>query len=169
MQSAQLESIRNIVEIATSASFSKVNIPNNASVSAFLSAVQPAVTNEPRTIEVARDWVGNLEKIQTQYLPTRMIKQISTRIKNLTYRRAPSNPVKDFMTRTGSRLSPVEENILVEAHKICDGNWRVIKDRYLPKYPVAILQRLWTELNCEDSNGKNRGHPNTQCHTLSMD
>lgn len=96
--------------------------------------------------------IGNLEKIQTQYLPTRMLKQISTRIKNLTYRRTPSNPVKDFMTRTSNKLSIIEENMLMEAHKMCEGNWRMIKEKYLPKYPVAILQRLWTELNCEDES-----------------
>lgn len=55
---------------------------------------------------------GNWESIQAQFLPCRAARQLAIRYKNLSSRREPMNPVKEFNERMMMPLSEVEEDLL---------------------------------------------------------
>lgn len=89
--------------------------------------------------------LGNWEKIQATLLPTRTAKQLSTRYKNLSARRAPSTPIKEFAQQLLQPLSRAEEELLVQGIRQCGFNWEWISMRFLPHRPPTILKRIWTE------------------------
>ncbi len=55
---------------------------------------------------------GNWESIQAAFLPCRAAKQLAIRYKNLSSRREPMNPVKEFNERMMMPLSEIEEDLL---------------------------------------------------------
>ena len=55
---------------------------------------------------------GNWESIQATFLPCRAAKQLAIRYKNLSSRREPMNPVKEFNERMMMPLSEIEEDLL---------------------------------------------------------
>lgn len=87
--------------------------------------------------------LGNWEKIQSHLLPTRTAKQIATRYKNLTARRTPKNPIKDFAYEAMKPLSKIEEELLLQGVRNYGDDWNSISSRFLPHRPATVLQRLW--------------------------
>jgi hypothetical protein len=55
---------------------------------------------------------GNWESIQAAFLPCRAARQLAIRYKNLSSRREPMNPVKEFNERMMMPLSEIEEDLL---------------------------------------------------------
>lgn len=90
--------------------------------------------------------LGNWEKIQSRFIPTRSAKQLYVRFKNLTCRRAPINPIKEFVNEAMKPLSKVEEELLLQGIKSYKTDWVIISSRFLPHRPASVLQRWWHNL-----------------------
>lgn len=105
-----------------------------------------AVEDRLLVIGLRRFGLGNWEKIQSNFLPTRTTKQLKVRYKNLTNRKAASNPVKAFVEELMKPLSEVEEDLLRQGVKAFGADYQAISTRFLPHRPPTVLHRLWTGL-----------------------
>lgn len=94
-----------------------------------------------------RHGLRNWEKIKAFLLPTRTAKQLATRFKNLTTRRCPQNPIKEFVNEVMKPLSEAEEELLAQGVRTYKDDWVSISMRFLPHRPATVLKRLWIKHN----------------------
>lgn len=94
----------------------------------------------------------NWERIQVHLIPTRSAKQLSTRYKNLTTRRAPQNKVKDFFLEALKPLSMAEEELLLQGVRMYGEDFINISSHFLPQKPPTILLRKWQQRVSWSSN-----------------
>lgn len=83
----------------------------NNSTDRFLS-----VEDQLLLIGLKKYGVGSWDSIQAQLIPTRTAKQLQIRFKNMTSRRAPANPLKEFNTELLKPLSRIEEEFLYRVY-----------------------------------------------------
>lgn len=99
----------------------------------------------------------NWEKIQNRLLPTKTVRQIQIRFKNLTTRRSPPNPVKSFSLGLAAPLSEEEVELLYRGVRLLGKDFHAISATFLPYRTAAILSKLWHEMDynrrrpCNDS------------------
>jgi hypothetical protein len=91
--------------------------------------------------------LANWEMIQAQFLPTRTTRQIMVRFKNLSARRAPTNPIKDFVNTLWRPLSKAEEDLIYRGVQRFGRDFKKISSHYLPHRPPTILRNLFEQLN----------------------
>lgn len=89
--------------------------------------------------------LGNWEKIQSTFLPTRTSVQIATRYKNLTNRRAPDSDIKKFATEATRALSAVERGLLMQGVRTYGHDWKRISQRFLPHRASSVLEKIWNK------------------------
>lgn len=117
-----------------------------------------AVEDRLLVVGLRRFGLGNWEKIQSNFLPTRTTKQLRVRYKNLTNRKAAANPVKSFVEELMKPLSEMEEDLLRQGVKVFGTDYQAISARFLPHRPPTVLHRLWTGLQgAADDSGSEAG------------
>ena len=96
---------------------------------------------------------GNWESIQAQFLPFRTGRQLAIRYKNLSSRREPINPIKEFNERLMMPLSEIEEDLLCKGVQRFGNQFHLISKHYLPHRPATVLGKLWKAM---DDAGRNK-------------
>ena len=89
----------------------------------------------------------NWETIQNKLLPSKTAKQLAIRYKNLTTRRAPPNPIKEFHFSLGKPLDEQEEELLYKGVQHLGKDFAKISKLYLPYRPAAFLRKVWIEMD----------------------
>lgn len=89
----------------------------------------------------------NWEVIQNKILPSKTAKQVAIRYKNLTTRRAPPNPIKEFHFSLGRPLDEQEEELLYKGVQHLGKDFAKISKLYLPYRPAAFLRKVWIEMD----------------------
>jgi hypothetical protein len=82
----------------------------------------------------------NLDIIQKRYLPSKTVKQLNTRLKNLTCRRAADNPIKQYCLEIPRRLTKQQMQELVECVAMMGLDFEKISKLRFPKFPSPILR-----------------------------
>ena len=90
---------------------------------------------------------GNWESIQSQFLPFRTSRQLAIRYKNLSSRREPMNPIKEFNESLMMPLSEIEEDLLWKGVQRFGNQFHLISKHYLPHRPATVLGKLWKAMN----------------------
>lgn len=90
---------------------------------------------------------GNWESIQAQFLPFRTARQLAIRYKNLSSRREPMNPIKEFNERLVMPLSEIEEDLLWKGVQRFGNQFHLISKHYLPHRPATVLGKLWKAMD----------------------
>lgn len=90
---------------------------------------------------------GNWESIQAQFLPFRTARQLAIRYKNLSSRREPMNPIKEFNERLVMPLSEIEEDLLWKGFQRFGNQFHLISKHYLPHRPATVLGKLWKAMD----------------------
>lgn len=90
---------------------------------------------------------GNWESIQAQFLPFRTARQLAIRYKNLSSRREPINPIKEFNERLVMPLSEIEEDLLFKGVQRFGNKFHLISKHYLPHRPATVLGKLWKAMD----------------------
>ena len=80
-------------------------------------------------------------------LPSKTPRQIAIRYKNLTSRRAPPNPIKEFHFNLAKPLDEHEEELLYGGVQSLGKDFLKISKMYLPYRPAAFLRKVWTEMD----------------------
>lgn len=97
---------------------------------------------------------GNWESIQTHFLPFRTARQLAIRYKNLSSRREPFNPIKEFNERLMMPLSEIEEDLLFKGVQRFGNQFHLISQHYLPHRPATVLGKLWKAMDDARRNYK---------------
>ena len=90
---------------------------------------------------------GNWESIQAQFLPFRTSRQLAIRYKNLSSRREPMNPIKEFNERLMMPLNEIEEDLLYKGVQRFGNQFHLISKHYLPHRPATVLGKLWKAMD----------------------
>lgn len=90
---------------------------------------------------------GNWESIQSQFLPYRTSRQLAIRYKNLSSRREPFNPIKEFNERLMLPLNEIEEDLLYKGVQRFGNQFHLISKHYLPHRPATVLGKLWKAMD----------------------
>lgn len=90
---------------------------------------------------------GNWESIQSQFLPFRTSRQLAIRYKNLSSRREPMNPIKDFNERLMLPLNEIEEDLLNKGVQRFGNQFHLISKHFLPHRPATVLGKLWKAMD----------------------
>ena len=99
---------------------------------------------------------GNWESIQSHFLPFRTARQLAIRYKNLSSRREPLNPIKEFNERLMMPLSEIEEDLLFKGVQRFGNQFHLISKHYLPHRPATVLGKLWKAMDDASRNYKNK-------------
>ena len=89
----------------------------------------------------------NWHLVHSKYLFTKTTKQIQTRYKNLTSRRAPDSAIKQFYFRSTKPLCKEEEELVYLGIQRFGKDFELIAKTYLPYRSHAVLKKLWMELD----------------------
>lgn len=95
---------------------------------------------------------GNWESIQSQFIPFRTARQLAIRYKNLSSRREPMNPIKEFNENLMTPLSEIEEDLLGKGVQRFGNQFHLISKHYLPHRPATVLGKLWKAMDDARSN-----------------
>lgn len=90
---------------------------------------------------------GNWESIQAQFLPYRTSRQLAIRYKNLSSRREPFNPIKEFNERLMLPLNEIEEDLLYKGVQRFGNQFHLISKHFLPHRPATVLGKLWKAMD----------------------
>ncbi len=102
-----------------------------------------AIEDRLLLLGLCRYGLGNWEKIQAQFLPTRTARQLYFRYKNMTSRRVQPNPIKDFAAEATRAFSDVEAELLKQGIRTYGGDWGSISSHFLPNRPAPVLKHMW--------------------------
>lgn len=106
------ESLSKYLELPMQETYALYGAGSNATASSTKTAKFLASEDGLLLCGLKRFGCGNWESIQAQFLPCRAARQLAIRYKNLSSRREPMNPVKEFNERMMMPLSEVEEDLL---------------------------------------------------------
>lgn len=90
---------------------------------------------------------GNWESIRAQFLPYRTSRQLAIRYKNLSSRREPLNPIKEFNERLMQPLNEIEEDLLYKGVQRFGNQFHLISKHFLPHRPATVLGKLWKAMD----------------------
>lgn len=145
--SVNAESLSKYLELPIQETYVLYGAGSNATASSTKTAKFLASEDGLLLCGLKRFGCGNWESIQAQFLPCRAARQLAIRYKNLSSRREPMNPVKEFNERMMMPLSEVEEDLLYKGVQKFGNEFNLISQHYLPHRPATVLRKLWKALD----------------------